>query len=73
MIGGKTFHFLNSASQTLNGEKTITLVDKYFVPAKDFKKYAATTTMACVHTGKAESCCTKHNVSANTRVYHVII
>lgn len=72
-IEGKTFHFINAGSQTLHGEKTITLVDKYFVPSKDFKKYAAATSMACVQTGKAESCCTKHNVSANTRVYHVII
>lgn len=72
-IDGKTFHFLNAGSQTLNGEKTITVVDKNFVPAKDFKKYAAATSMACVHTGKAESCCTRHNVSTNTRIYHVII
>ncbi|HYF31562.1 MAG TPA: heavy metal-associated domain-containing protein [Chitinophagaceae bacterium] len=72
-IDGKTFHFINASSQTLHGERTITVVDKYFVPSKDFKKYAAATTMACVQTGKAETCCTKHNVTANTRVYHVII
>lgn len=70
-IDGKTFHFLSSSSQTLNGEKTITLVDKNFVPARDFKKYAAATTMACVQTGKAERCCT--NVQQNTRIYHVVI
>ena len=73
-IEGKTFHFINGGSQTLNGEKTITVVDKYFVSAKEFKKYAAATSMACVQTGKAASCCTKSNaVAANARIYHVII
>lgn len=67
-IDGKTFHFINAASQTLNGEKTITVVDKSFVPAKDFKKYAAASTMACVQTGKAAACCPKEG-----RVYHVVI
>ena len=72
-IDGKTFHFINTSSQTLNGEKTVTLVDKNFVPAKDFKKYAAATTMTCVQTGKAESCCSKNSAGTNTRIYHVII
>jgi copper chaperone CopZ len=68
-IEGKTWHFINAGTQTLDGEKTITMVDKYFVSAKEFKKYAAATKMACVQTGKAESCCA--NVAANTRIYHV--
>lgn len=72
-IEGKTFHFLNANNQTLNGEKTITVVDKYFVPAKDFKKHAAATKMHCVQTGKAESCCPKEKVALNTRIYHVTI
>lgn len=69
-IDGKTFHFINAPSQTLSGEKTITVVDKAFLPAKDFKKYAAATTMACVQTGKAASCCPKES---SARIYHVII
>jgi copper chaperone CopZ len=72
-IEGKTFHFLNGNSQTLNGEKTITVVDKYFVPAKDFKKYASSTSMSCVQTGKAASCCVKESAAQNSRIYHVII
>lgn len=72
-IEGKTFHFLNANNQTLNGEMTITVVDKYFVSAKDFKKHAAATTMHCVQTGKAESCCPKEKVALNTRIYHVTI
>ena len=72
-IQGKTFHFLNGNAQTLNGEKTITVVDKYFVPAKDFKKYASSSTLNCVQTGKAGNCCTRESVAQNTRIYHVII
>lgn len=72
-IKGRTFHFLNANNQTLNGEKTITVVDKYFVPAKAFKKYAAATTMHCVQTGKAESCCPTEKAALNTRIYHVTI
>ena len=68
-IEGKTYHFINAGNQTLNGEKTITVVDKYFVLAKDFKKYASATKMACVQTGKAASCCA--NVAENARIYHV--
>lgn len=72
-IEGKTFHFLNANDQTLNGEQTITVVDRYFVPAKDFKKHAAATKMHCVQTGKAESCCPKEKVELNSRIYHVTI
>lgn len=72
-IEGKTFHFINAGSQVFNGEKTITIVDKYFVSAKDFKKHVAATAMTCIQTGKAASCCTKENIAENTRVYHVVI
>ncbi|HKP33016.1 MAG TPA: heavy metal-associated domain-containing protein, partial [Chitinophagaceae bacterium] len=72
-ISGKTYHFLNTTDQTLNGEKTFTIVDKYFVTTKEFKKYSAATKMMCVQTGKAESCCAKDGITANTRIYHVTI
>ena len=72
-IAGKTFHFLNVSKQTLQGEKAITLVDKDFVSAKEFKKYSAATSMGCVKTGKAQSCCTKEGAAADARIYHVTI
>ena len=72
-ISGKTYHFLNTNDQTLNGEKTFTIVDKHFVPTKEFKKFSAATKMMCVQTGKAESCCAKDGITANTRIYHVTI
>lgn len=72
-LGGKTYHFLNIKSQVLNGEKAITFVDKNFVVAKEFKKYAMKTEMACVQTGKAETCCKKEGIRENARIYHVTI
>jgi copper chaperone CopZ len=72
-VAGKTFHFLNVSNQVLNGQKSITLVDKDFVSSKEFKKYSAATQMTCVQTGKAGSCCIKDGVKENTRIYHVTI
>jgi len=72
-MGDKTYHFLDVRSQLLNGEKTITFVDKNFVLAREFKKYAGKTLMSCVQSGKAESCCTKEGITGNTRIYHVTI
>ena len=67
------FHFLNTPEQVLNGERTIQVVDKNFVTMKQFKKWSSTTTMSCLQTGKAEACCEKDSIPANTRVYHVVI
>lgn len=70
-IGGRHFHFLNVSDQTLNGEKTITIVDKDFLTAKQFKKFSEATKMKCIQSGKAGSCCP--GVAAGTRIYHVTI
>jgi copper chaperone CopZ len=72
-IDGKTFHFLNISKQTLQGEKAITLVDKDFVSAKEYKKYSTATSLACVKTGRAQNCCTREGIAADTRIYHVTI
>jgi len=72
-VNGSTFHFLNVKSQTLNGEKEITLVDKNFLLAKDFKKYSKATQMQCIQTGKAAACCKKEGIAPNSRIYHVTI
>jgi hypothetical protein len=73
VIGNNVFHFLNVEDQTLIGEKTITVTDKNFVTAKQFKKISAATKMSCLQTGKAASCCLKDGVPADTRIYHVTI
>jgi len=72
VIDGTTFHFINVTPQTLNGEKTVTVVDKNFLPAKDYKKYSTYTKMKCFATGMKEDCCPKNTGSSN-RVYHVTI
>ena len=62
-LDDQTFHFLNVSPQTLNGTKTITLIDKNFVSARDYKKYGKLTTQPCYVSG------TKNG----QRVYHVTI
>ncbi|HUC81098.1 MAG TPA: heavy-metal-associated domain-containing protein [Flavisolibacter sp.] len=72
-IGEQTFHFLNAANQTVNGQISFSVVDKGFVSAKDFKKYASMTKMACVQTGRMAKCCTAKEAGGEDRIYHVII
>lgn len=72
-IGKENFHFLDVTDQTLNGEKTITVVDKNFVTAKQFKKICSLTKMPCVQTGKSAECCSKGGVATGARIYHVTI
>ncbi|MBB1285626.1 cation transporter [Flavisolibacter sp. BT320] len=72
-IGGKTFHFLTTKGQALNGDVTFSLVDKSFVSAKDFKKYASLTKMECVKTGLMAKCCSAKSGQDAARVFHVII
>jgi copper chaperone CopZ len=72
-IGDHFFHFLNAGGQTLNGSATFSVVDKNFISAKEFKKWSSSSKMTCVQTGKAAECCSKENIAAQTRVYHVII
>lgn len=72
-IGTKNFHFLNGADDVLNGERIITIVDKDFLPAKEFKKLNASSKKECVQTGKAGNCCLQDGIAAGARVYHVTI
>ena len=67
---GLNLHFLNTQQQTLNGEKVLTILDKDYEPAKDYKKYAQYTTMKCYTTGVAAGCCS-NDIKAGERIYHV--
>jgi copper chaperone CopZ len=71
VIGNKNFHFLKVSSQVLDGEQTITIVDKDFLTAKQFRKFSDATKMKCLESGRAGSCCP--GVVAGTRIYHVTI
>lgn len=73
IAGGLNLHFLNVPQQQLNGEQLITVVDKDYEPAKEFKKYAQFTNMKCLVTGRAESCCSDGKIAAGARIYHVTI
>lgn len=72
-IDGRVYHFLKVADKPLNGNQTITLVDKNFLPAKEFKKYNSSTNHPCVETGKAEECCAKAGAEHHSRIYHVTL
>ena len=72
-IGDQTFHFLNAANQTVDGQVSFSLVDKGFVSAKEFKKYAGMSKMSCVQTGRMAKCCTGGDAAENSRIYHVVI
>ncbi len=72
-MNGMVFHFLNVKNQTLNGSKTIQVLDKGFVSAKEFKKNEVYTKMDCYKTGVTGSCCTKNGLTPGDRIYHVTI
>ena len=63
VVDRASFSFLNSKELVLNGEQTITLIDKNFIPAKEYKKYSLTT--------KAESY--KTGLIDGKRIYHITI
>lgn len=72
-VGGTTFHFLNVKNQTLSGDKTIQVLDRGYVSAKDFKKNQVYTKMDCYKTGVAGTCCSKMGLASGTRIVHVTI
>ncbi|WP_295122434.1 heavy metal-associated domain-containing protein [uncultured Chitinophaga sp.] len=70
---GQTLHFVNVKDQVLQGEKDITIVDKAFVSAKQYKKYSEQVKMACYKTGTMADCCKPSGSAASKRVIHVTI
>ncbi|MGG9971805.1 heavy-metal-associated domain-containing protein [Ferruginibacter sp. SUN002] len=72
-VAGNVFHFLNVKDQVLNGDKTIRVIDKGFVSAKEYKKNGKYTLMECYKTGVAGSCCSKGGLAKGTRIFHVTI
>jgi len=70
---GATFHFVNAKQQVLSGDQQLTVIDKDFVSAKQFKQFSTQTTMPCYQTGKMAACCKTGGQTAPARIYHVII
>lgn len=71
-LHGTSLHFLNVPKQTLSGTKTFTVVDKNFLPASAYKKYAKYTQKKCFETGMMADCCPKDKLTSN-RIYHVTL
>lgn len=63
-LSNTQFHFVHVPKKTLNGEATLVLLDKDYLPEKERKKYAGYTQMDCFQTGK---------MNAGTRIYHVTV
>ncbi|MEO8794570.1 MAG: cation transporter [Daejeonella sp.] len=61
--GNDIFHFMNVPSKTLNGETKVTVINKDFISANDFKKFASQTKYACYKTG----------VMGDAKVFHLTI
>ncbi len=61
--GNSQYHFMNVGDKTLNGPTRLTVLDKDFIPAGDFKKWSAETKFDCYRTG----------VMGTTRTYHVTL
>jgi copper chaperone CopZ len=70
-IGDRHFHFIKVKDQVLNGEQTITVVDKDFLTLKNFKKFSAATKMGCIQSGKTDACAESEGVAKGTSIYHV--
>ncbi|MET0637688.1 MAG: heavy metal-associated domain-containing protein [Chitinophagaceae bacterium] len=72
-IGGSVYHFLDVGEQVINANTKIVVVDKDFLSLKQYKKISSASSMSCVKTGRAGTCCTDAGVAENARVYHVTI
>jgi len=72
-LDNKVYHFVSVNKQVLNGDKEITMVEKNFLTAKEYKKFSTATKMQCLQSGKAADCCVKDGIAAGTRIYHVTI
>ncbi len=62
-VGTNVFYFINVKNQTLYGNKTIRLLDKGFISAKEFKKNLNLTKMTTNKTGEENG----------KRIFHVTI
>jgi copper chaperone CopZ len=73
MVNNVPYHFFTASRQTLNGLRELQVIDKGFVTAKEFRKNINLSKMECFKTGKAGTCCSKSDIKAGERIYHVII
>jgi len=74
-INGANFHFINVKDQVVNGRQRLQIIDKNYLPNKEFNKYSAYTSMPCYQSGVMSNCCKSHNegMASSNRIYHVTI
>jgi copper chaperone CopZ len=71
-LSGRTYHILTPSASGGEGERSLLVVDKSFLPAREGKKYAALSTAPCFLTGHSGGkCCEASGVPAGQRVYHL--
>lgn len=70
-VAGMLLHILKSSRPTAEGWHTVQVLDRSFVPQKQFKKLQQQHKTDCLKTGKAADCCT--GAQAGERVYHISI
>jgi copper chaperone CopZ len=73
VLGGRAFHFLNVQEQTLDGDKSIQILDAGFVTAKTYKKNSTLTQSSCYKTGVASADMQAEGIKKGTRIFHVTI
>lgn len=73
LVNGQQFHFIHVAPQTLQGAITLTIVDKNYTTAKEYKRLSKFTTMHCYETGYMQSCCKLDATAASKRIFHVTL
>jgi copper chaperone CopZ len=62
-FAGSKYHFMNVSSRTLDGPIRLTVLDKDFIPAGEFKTRSAKTEFECYKTG----------LMGKTRTYHITL
>jgi copper chaperone CopZ len=73
MVGGQLFHFVSVKDQMLNGEQKVQIINKFFVPLKESKKYASFSKSELLKTEKAGTEGKILGVDASKRVFNVTI
>lgn len=72
-VVGLNLHFMNVAQKQISGEQTFVLLDKGYLPSKDYKHYSQYTHMQCYQTGMMAPCCAKEAGTVAGRIYHVTL
>ncbi len=72
-LGGQVFHFVGIKEQVLNGEQRIQIINKFFIPLKDAKKFSALSKSEILKTEKAGAAGKNIGVDAAARVFIVTI